>query len=291
MSEHCIINRNNKKIIIKAEPIETMLNFEFYRITDDTKEECTHIVADYFSKFNPVHIIAGISYADDYVYYSAIVKRSMEDNLGFYVYSKESKRILLVYLLLDLYNYQTKPFESDFLEKVTKSSGLYKLRGLINKLDSKNQVKCDKFGTNLFAWCVGQNKQYLPLGMLAIGDHLVFSHLLKNTKYESAIGEAIDITLELAYLSKGKLIGDIYYDEYVHSDGTKPFSLVEKVANVMGLNGTRRISCFLIDLENMRKQLISPFIKKDTNKTLNKGEDQKESKDGKENQSNLKPKF
>lgn len=273
MSEHVIINKSNKKTIVKGELLESMLNFDFYRITEDVKEECCHILADYFSKFNPVHIIAGISYADDYVYYNSIIKRSMEDNLAFYVYGRESKRILLVYLLLDLHHYQTKPFENDFLEKVSKSSGLYKLRGLINKLDSKNQIVSEKFGSNLFAWCVGQNKQYMSLSMLTIGDHLVFSHILKNTKYENVIGEAIDITLELAYLSKGKLLKDLFYDEYIHTDGSKPFNLVEKVANVMGLNGTRRISCFYIDLENMRKQLITPNIKKNVIKESDKKND------------------
>lgn len=255
--EHIVIDHNDKKIILYSKPVETLLNYDFYHIEEETMEECIHLLADSFSRYNPVHLLAGVTYEDDYIYYTSIVKRSMADKLGFYVYSKEIQKILFVYIMLDLYHYQTVPFAHEYLDKVGTNSGLHKLRALINKLNSCNQIKPTKFGESIFAWCVGINKDYIQNGMLAIGDALVFSYVLKQTNYKDSVGETLVITTEIAYISKGKLLSDIYYDEYVASDGSRPFEMLEKVANVMGLNGTKRAACFYIDLDLMRKSLLT----------------------------------
>lgn len=256
-TEHIVIDHNDKKIILHTTPVETLLGYEFYHIEEETKEECVHLLADSFTKNNPVHILAGITYEDDYIYYTAIVKRAMMDKLGFYLYSRELKKILFVYIMIDLYHYQTVPFSHEYFDKVSSDSGLFKLRALINKLNSSGELKPQKFGESIFAWCVGINTEFFLQGMMAIGDAMVFSYVLKQTNYKNSVLETLVITTELSYVGKGKLISDLYYDEYVAPDGSRPFEMVEKVANVMGLSGTKRVASVYVDLDLMRKSLLT----------------------------------
>ena len=94
-TEHIVFDHNDKKNYFTYNPIETLLNYEFYHIEEETKEECAHLLADSYTKNNRVDILAGITYEHDYIYYTAIVKRSMIDKLEFYLYSRKLKKILL----------------------------------------------------------------------------------------------------------------------------------------------------------------------------------------------------